>query len=63
MKLSRFGNGCGMNIQFHTQRVPHRIGGCPALNVDSDVKRESERANALRAVLWMDKHNPNAFIP
>ena len=38
-------------------------GGCPALNVDSDVKRESERANALRAVLWMDKHIPNAFIP
>ena len=35
-------------------------GGCPALNVDSDVKRESERANALRAVLWIDKHNPNA---
>ena len=31
-------------------------GGCPALNVYSDVKRESERANALRAVLWIDKH-------
>ena len=38
-------------------------GGGVALNVDSDVKRESERANALRAVLWIDKHNPNAFIP
>ena len=39
------------------------IRGGPALKVDFDVKRESERANALRAVLWIDKHNPVAFIP
>ena len=36
--------------------------GCPALNLGSAVTGDSERANALRAVLWIDKHNPDAFV-
>jgi hypothetical protein len=48
---------------LHAPPSPQVWGEASALNVDSDVERESERANALRAVLWMHKHNPNAFIP
>ena len=33
-----------------------------ASKVDSIITLDSERANALRAVLWIDKHNPDAFV-
>jgi hypothetical protein len=36
--------------------------GCPALQVDFDVERELERANALRAFLSMDEYNPEALV-
>ena len=41
----------------------HWDGGVLALNVAFDVERELERAKARRAILWMDTHNPGAFIP
>ena len=43
-------------------RGPVGKPGCPALNVDSDVERESERANARGAFLSMDEYTPDALV-
>ena len=58
-------NGSLTRSRHSTLKTMAMVGGAQRStdNVDSDVKRESERANALRAVLWIDKHNPNVFIP